>query len=77
MVEFFIFPDIQAGVIFSNIIHQERYIFFSVVIFSPGISLQGFFFLEISQQDIFFSEITHTTPQKSNGRPLSVSRITR
>ena len=37
-------------------------IFFSV--FSPGISLQEFFLLEISLQDIFFPEITHTPLQK-------------
>ena len=35
-----------------------------------GISLQDFFSLEISLQDIF-SEITHTPSQKSNGRPLN------
>ena len=49
------------------------------VIFRVGISLQEFFALEISLQDIFFpklphgllSMITHTSPQKSNGRPLN------
>ena len=35
-----------------------------------GISLQDFFSLEISLQDMF-SEITHAPSQKSNGRPLN------
>ena len=35
-----------------------------------GISLQDFFSLEISLQDMF-SEITHSPSQKSNGRPLN------
>lgn len=38
-----------------------------------GISWQDFFSLEISLQDNFFSEISHTPPQKSNGRPLGSS----
>ena len=32
--------------------------------------LQDFFPLEISLQDIFFPDITHSPPHKSNGRPL-------
>ena len=35
-----------------------------------GISMQDFFLSE-SVWRIFFSEITHTPPQKSNGRPFS------
>ena len=35
-----------------------------------GFSLQDFFSLEISLEDMF-SEITHTPSQKSNGRPLN------
>ena len=39
------------------------------IFFSPGISFQEFFFLEISLQ-VIFPEITDTPPQESNGRPL-------
>ena len=38
---------------FFRIISHERYFF---QCFSPGISLQEFFLLEISQQDIFFQK---------------------
>ena len=55
--------------LFSSIIRDERYFFLSAGYFSPGISLQDIFSLEIGLQDNFFSEITHTPPQTSNVRP--------
>ena len=54
--------------------------FFSVrFFFSPGVSLQDFFPLEISLQDNFFLKSSIIPPppplrQKGNGRPLKLNR---
>ena len=62
VIEFF-FLTYNGVRFFSSILLHERYCFQSRNFFWPGTSLQEFFPLEISLQDIF-SEITHT-PLKS------------
>ena len=68
----FFFRDKQICQIFSTLSAMKD-IFFSVRFFSSGISLKKSFpsnYSVLVFVFLFFSEITHTHPQKSNGRPL-------